>query len=334
MARGRFISKKISLNEEFAKIVNTLGAHAGLLLTWMIPHLDRDGRMKANPDVVRAQVAPLISGVTPELVRSTLALAHELELITVYTIDGKDYLEFPKFKQNQQGLNYNREAVSDISENSGVSPEWVRSPPEFCRSPHAEVKLSKEKLSTSISSSLSLSSSKSEEKKRKHLSSSKKTELDNVLSVINHYKKYHPKSLPKPSGKNKEWKLIKKRLEEGYSQRDLELAIDGCHKSAWHCGENERGRKYQSLELIMRDSSHVSDFIEIAIGKPIKKTYQRKKATWLDGAREAMEELTDEERTVSTVDEQTTGMLRLEGNRSGPVEILPRNLLGEIKQTQ
>ena len=81
-----------------------------------------------------------------------------------------------------------------------------------------------------------------------------------VASVVAHYKNYHQRSRP---GK-KETKLIGSRLAEGYSVGDLISAIDGCHRSPYHCGDNESGSRYQSLELIVRDAKHVQQFLEVA----------------------------------------------------------------------
>ncbi len=85
-------------------------------------------------------------------------------------------------------------------------------------------------------------------------------EID-VREVVKHYQDFHPKSKP---GK-KEKAKIRLRLKDGYSVDDLKAAIDGCHRSPFHCGENDRGKKYQSLELIMRDASHVTEFLEIPL---------------------------------------------------------------------
>lgn len=50
--------------------------------------------------------------------------------------------------------------------------------------------------------------------------------------------------------------LIKRRLKE-YSVEDLCRSIRGYGKSKFHAGENERGIKYQTLELWLRDAAHV-----------------------------------------------------------------------------
>ena len=49
-------------------------------------------------------------------------------------------------------------------------------------------------------------------------------------------------------------------------------AVDGCHASAWHMGDNDRGRPYNSLELILRDASKVQFFSELARAGPAPPT--------------------------------------------------------------
>ena len=85
-----------------------------------------------------------------------------------------------------------------------------------------------------------------------------------MRSVFAHYRTHHPRSYKTPLPASNEWKKIAARLKEGYSVDDLCRAIDGCHKSSFHCGQNERGEKYQSLDLIMRDGGQVTKFIEHA----------------------------------------------------------------------
>ncbi|TWU27395.1 conserved phage C-terminal domain-containing protein [Bythopirellula polymerisocia] len=84
--------------------------------------------------------------------------------------------------------------------------------------------------------------------------------ISDVAQVAEHYRSYHPRC----QVGEKEKKLIRARFNEGYSAEDLKLAIDGCHKSPFHCGQNSNGRKYQTLELIFRNASKVNQFIELA----------------------------------------------------------------------
>ncbi|HEY2024596.1 hypothetical protein [Paraburkholderia sp.] len=53
-----------------------------------------------------------------------------------------------------------------------------------------------------------------------------------------------------------------------YAPREVCRAIRGCSRDPWHMGENERGRKFNSLELILRDAKHIEDFIEFDTNPP------------------------------------------------------------------
>ena len=102
-----------------------------------------------------------------------------------------------------------------------------------------------------------------------------------IRIVFEHYRLYHPRAFPRPSSKTKEWPKIKARLADGYSVQDLCLAIDGCQRSAFHSGENDAGKVYQNLELIVRDGSKVNQFMELANGEgPVlsEKTRRNKRA--------------------------------------------------------
>ncbi len=79
-----------------------------------------------------------------------------------------------------------------------------------------------------------------------------------IERIIDHYTEKHPRSRPGL----KERRLIRARLEEGYSVDALCVAIDGCHVSPHHLGKTT-GTRYLALSLIMRDSCHVTQFIEI-----------------------------------------------------------------------
>ena len=51
------------------------------------------------------------------------------------------------------------------------------------------------------------------------------------------------------------------RILRKYTVEDCCKAIDGCAKSAYHMGENPTGRKYNRLDLVLRDGSHVDQFM-------------------------------------------------------------------------
>lgn len=69
----------------------------------------------------------------------------------------------------------------------------------------------------------------------------------------------------------RERKLISARLKEGFSVEDLKQAIDGNHKSDYHSGVNETGKKYHGIGLIFRNAEKVSGFIESAEGVDVRR---------------------------------------------------------------
>ena len=110
------------------------------------------------------------------------------------------------------------------------------------------------------------------------------------MAIFAHYRTYHPRAMPTPSPSSKEWKLICQRLQEGYTVADLNLAIDGCHRSPFHQGENDRGTKYLDLELIVRNGSNVNRFMEKAQGpEPVISEKERRNHRAGDAWLERME---------------------------------------------
>lgn len=90
---------------------------------------------------------------------------------------------------------------------------------------------------------------------------------EQVASVNAKYLEFHPKGPKRLSPTSMEYKLIRDRLAEGFTVECLREAIEGNHKSPFHCGENDKRREYHNLALIVRSSSHVTQFIEHANGK-------------------------------------------------------------------
>ena len=49
-----------------------------------------------------------------------------------------------------------------------------------------------------------------------------------------------------------------------YEPRQVCEAILGCSRSTWHMGENDRHRKFNSLDLILRSADNIDKFAEMA----------------------------------------------------------------------
>ncbi len=64
-----------------------------------------------------------------------------------------------------------------------------------------------------------------------------------------------------------------------YSVVDIRKAIRGCALSPWHMGHNPRNKKYNDIELILRDASHVDQFIDVY---ETEDTAERELEAWLN----------------------------------------------------
>jgi hypothetical protein len=119
MARGRFLNTSIAEDIE----LNGLSLEAHWLYMMTIPHLDRDGLIKADTYVFFGKVCPR----RPELIPRVDALIDEWAkcgLVTLYpTRDGKVAF-FHGFTKNQQGMHYSREGASALD----VPPGYMRTP--------------------------------------------------------------------------------------------------------------------------------------------------------------------------------------------------------------
>lgn len=91
---------------------------------------------------------------------------------------------------------------------------------------------------------------------------SPKVARDDVNEVWQHYRTHHPRAPAVLKASRKESRLIRQRLED-FAPDELKAAIDGYHRSPFHNGQNDRGAKYLSLELMMRDVSKVQAGLEL-----------------------------------------------------------------------
>lgn len=129
------------------KLANLKSDSARLLYTWLIPHLDIEGRFSADPKIVKGYVVPRLK-MSLRKISEYLEDMAKNDLIILYEADGDRYLQLRKFKDFQI-LRKKRESKSIIpppAEESritpGVSTEY---------SSTSKVKESKTKENTSCS---------------------------------------------------------------------------------------------------------------------------------------------------------------------------------------
>ena len=59
-------------------------------------------------------------------------------------------------------------------------------------------------------------------------------------------------------------KVIRARLRDGYDAAYIRRAIDGCHASPFHNGENDRNTEHNDITLICRNSTKLEQFYQLA----------------------------------------------------------------------
>jgi len=122
MAEGRMLSKRVTRSNKIADLSSDT---ARMIYSWLIPYTDVEGRMEADPRLLKADIAPLLDHITPEVINRLLIELHKIGLIILYSSDDglKKYLQIMKFGDNQKNLRKDREAPSRIP---GPTPEKVR----------------------------------------------------------------------------------------------------------------------------------------------------------------------------------------------------------------
>jgi len=69
-------------------------------------------------------------------------------------------------------------------------------------------------------------------------------------------------------------KAVTARLAEGYEVETLKMAIAGCARSEYRIGKNDRGTRYDDLELICREGEKLEQFAHnLGVVTPTNKTF-------------------------------------------------------------
>lgn len=90
----------------------------------------------------------------------------------------------------------------------------------------------------------------------------KATELAPVEAVFEHWIVMHGLNRNRCALGPARRKAVERALAL-YDVDTLMLAVEGCASSRWHAGDNDRGRAYNDLSLILRDEEHVERFAQM-----------------------------------------------------------------------
>ncbi len=111
--RGRFIRKQICDSKSVAELIKKRGPWAGLLFERMILWGDDDGRLVAEPQVIKAHCIPWHDRSVRQ-VQADLEEMHRLGLIVLYKVGGTQYAAFPGWHQHQPAPRPGRRIASEI----------------------------------------------------------------------------------------------------------------------------------------------------------------------------------------------------------------------------
>jgi hypothetical protein len=118
MARGRMVNNRICVD----KRINDLNDDTSrLAFTWLVTFADREGRTYGDPALLTSMLFPRRRDVSPEKMAQYI---REWEaaidpqtgygLVVWYEANGDQYIWFPNFEKNQQGLDRRKEPASTI----------------------------------------------------------------------------------------------------------------------------------------------------------------------------------------------------------------------------
>ena len=96
-----------------------------LLYTWLIPHLDVEGRFSADIRILKSHICPILDNISHQIIRNALADMEQNDLISLYEVNGRPFLELKRFHKHQT-LREGREKPSEIPASSVGTPSVLR----------------------------------------------------------------------------------------------------------------------------------------------------------------------------------------------------------------
>ena len=172
----------------------------------------------------------------------------------------------PSIENDAQG---NAPSIENDAQGNALSffPSFLPSFPSFPSFPNQHTNQPTDRVDLSIDGDLLKETGlqkKNSEGVGAKIQDTKTTTSVAVQTVWGAYREFHPSCAGIIKSTRKEYRLILARMKDGFSVPDLIKAIHGYHRSPFHNGMNDSGKKYLGLELMVRDSPHVEAGIEMA----------------------------------------------------------------------
>lgn len=142
-----------------------------------------------------------------------------------------------------------------------LDPEWLKVKLALDKKPDLNILLEKGFILSDSNALAECKQVDSTEREREE-SRERAEKRENTMLVFNSWRDILNHKKSKLDAKRK--KEINEALSLGYSPQDLQQAIIGCSMSEYHMGKNDRGQKYDSINLIFRNADLIDKFIGIA----------------------------------------------------------------------
>lgn len=111
MAQGRMLKRKITKSKKIAALKSD---KARLLWFYLLPFTDAEGRIEADVEDIREDILrKQRKGFSLQRIKECLDDLHRVGLIILYSVNGKDYLEYTRFL-DEQNIRKDKEAESEI----------------------------------------------------------------------------------------------------------------------------------------------------------------------------------------------------------------------------
>lgn len=149
MPEGRMLKKVITTSQKLASLKSD---SARLFYTWLIPFTDCEGRLRANPYILKGLIFPYLPH-SPRRISDFLKDCHRVGLITLYQNSNEEYLQLEEFythqsisrKANGSPKKESKSVIppcpKELRNNSRVNPELIQN-----NSAESKVKGSKSKV--------------------------------------------------------------------------------------------------------------------------------------------------------------------------------------------
>lgn len=235
MARARNIKPGFFANEDLVE----LPFQTRLLFIGLWTLCDREGRAEDRPKRIKMAVFPADNVDVDECLNQL----QERGFLIRYEAEGSQYIQVLMFKKHQNPHKDERQSTIPAPCEHGAStvqPQEAHSA-NLADSPIPDSPIPEKKpLSASA----------------------------DIRAVFDHWKQVMDS--PKSNLDAKRKSAIEARLKDGFTVEDLKTAIDGCRKTPHNMGDNDRGQKFNDIELICRNAPNVERFMNATGASPPK----------------------------------------------------------------